>query len=131
MNNVASAVGYTLTRGCTLCSTCASTNRFLRGATSPMSCSTARVWWRCRTRGSTARTQRPLIRVCVFSAFSPLFIIPVSCYVKIRLYLFPIFGVLEFYLILNVAVGSTNGWFPEDQGNKPWLDRAQSELPRL
>ncbi|KAF9473865.1 ectomycorrhiza-upregulated GH16 glucan endo-1,3-beta-glucosidase precursor [Pholiota conissans] len=32
----------------------------------------------------------------------------------------------DFYLILNVAVGSTNGWFPEGQGDKPWLDRAQS-----
>ncbi|CAA7271076.1 unnamed protein product [Cyclocybe aegerita] len=32
----------------------------------------------------------------------------------------------EFFLILNVAVGSTNGWFPEGQGDKPWLDRAQS-----
>lgn len=32
----------------------------------------------------------------------------------------------EFYLILNVAVGSTNGWFPEGQGNKPWLDRSES-----
>jgi len=32
----------------------------------------------------------------------------------------------EFYLILNVAVGSTNGWFPESQGDKPWLDRAPS-----
>ncbi|KAF9532826.1 concanavalin A-like lectin/glucanase domain-containing protein [Crepidotus variabilis] len=31
----------------------------------------------------------------------------------------------EFYLIMNVGVGSTNGWFPESQGNKPWLDRAQ------
>ncbi|KAK9430856.1 concanavalin A-like lectin/glucanase domain-containing protein [Lipomyces doorenjongii] len=26
----------------------------------------------------------------------------------------------EFYLILNVAVGGTNGWFPDNQGNKPW-----------
>ncbi|KAF8065368.1 concanavalin A-like lectin/glucanase domain-containing protein [Lyophyllum atratum] len=34
----------------------------------------------------------------------------------------------EFYLILNVAVGSTTGWFPEGQGNKPWLDRAQNPL---
>ncbi|KIM48512.1 glycoside hydrolase family 16 protein [Hebeloma cylindrosporum] len=32
----------------------------------------------------------------------------------------------EFYLILNVAVGSTSGWFPEGQGDKPWLDRAQN-----
>ncbi|KAF8656014.1 hypothetical protein AX16_002802 [Volvariella volvacea WC 439] len=30
----------------------------------------------------------------------------------------------EFYLILNVAVGGTNGWFPESQGNKPWLDNS-------
>ncbi|KAG6876940.1 hypothetical protein C0993_011854 [Termitomyces sp. T159_Od127] len=34
----------------------------------------------------------------------------------------------EFYLIMNVAVGSTNGWFPEGQGNKPWLDRAQNPM---
>jgi hypothetical protein len=37
-------------------------------------------------------------------------------------------SLVEFYLILNVAVGSANGWFPEGQGNKPWLDRAQSKL---
>ncbi|CAN8097111.1 unnamed protein product [Discula destructiva] len=30
----------------------------------------------------------------------------------------------EFYLILNVAVGSRNGWFADDQGGKPWLDGA-------
>ncbi|KAE9389111.1 hypothetical protein BT96DRAFT_926726 [Gymnopus androsaceus JB14] len=29
---------------------------------------------------------------------------------------------LEFYLILNVAVGGTNGWFPDGQGDKPWID---------
>ncbi|KAJ7598692.1 concanavalin A-like lectin/glucanase domain-containing protein [Mycena floridula] len=27
-----------------------------------------------------------------------------------------------FYLILNLAVGSRTGWFPEGQGDKPWLD---------
>jgi hypothetical protein len=32
----------------------------------------------------------------------------------------------EFYLIMNVAVGGTNGWFPEDQGNKPWLNQAKN-----
>lgn len=31
--------------------------------------------------------------------------------------------VLEFYLIMNVAVGGTNGWFPDGQGNKPWLNQ--------
>ncbi|EAU80625.1 glucan 1,3-beta-glucosidase [Coprinopsis cinerea okayama7 len=30
----------------------------------------------------------------------------------------------EFFLILNVAVGGTNGWFPEAQGDKPWLNSA-------
>jgi len=34
----------------------------------------------------------------------------------------------DFYLIFNVAVGSTNGWFPEGQGDKPWLDRAQNPM---
>ncbi len=33
----------------------------------------------------------------------------------------------EFYLIMNVAVGSTGGWFPDGQGNKPWLNSAGSE----
>ena len=33
---------------------------------------------------------------------------------------------LEFYLIMNVAVGGTNGWFPEAQGNKPWLNGSPS-----
>ncbi|KAI0739930.1 concanavalin A-like lectin/glucanase [Daedaleopsis nitida] len=28
----------------------------------------------------------------------------------------------EFYLIMNVAVGGTNGWFPDRVGDKPWLD---------
>ncbi|KAH9938816.1 concanavalin A-like lectin/glucanase [Epithele typhae] len=28
----------------------------------------------------------------------------------------------RFYLIMNVAVGGTNGWFPDGAGGKPWLD---------
>jgi hypothetical protein len=28
----------------------------------------------------------------------------------------------EFYLILNVAVGGTNGYWPDTVGNKPWAD---------
>jgi len=28
----------------------------------------------------------------------------------------------KFYLILNVAVGGTNGWFEDAQSGKPWLD---------
>ncbi|OCH85862.1 concanavalin A-like lectin/glucanase [Obba rivulosa] len=27
-----------------------------------------------------------------------------------------------FYLIIDLAVGGTNGWFPDGAGNKPWLD---------
>lgn len=28
----------------------------------------------------------------------------------------------EFYLILNVAVGGTNGWFADGVGGKPWVN---------
>lgn len=28
----------------------------------------------------------------------------------------------EFYLILNVAVGGTNGWFPDNEDDKPWVN---------
>jgi len=31
---------------------------------------------------------------------------------------------IEFYLILDVAIGGTNGWFPDGAGNKPWLNGA-------
>ncbi|KAJ8517883.1 hypothetical protein ONZ45_g4983 [Pleurotus djamor] len=34
----------------------------------------------------------------------------------------------KFYLILNVAVGGTNGWFPDNQGQKPWLDGSQTAM---
>ena len=26
---------------------------------------------------------------------------------------------------MDVAVGGTNGWFPDNAGNKPWLNAAQ------
>jgi hypothetical protein len=35
---------------------------------------------------------------------------------------------LAFYLILDLAVGGTNGWFP-DGNEKPWLDGSTSESP--
>ena len=31
-----------------------------------------------------------------------------------------------FYLILDVAVGGTNGWFPDGVGNKPWTNAGES-----
>ncbi|KAI0740036.1 concanavalin A-like lectin/glucanase [Earliella scabrosa] len=33
-----------------------------------------------------------------------------------------------FYLIMNVAVGGTNGWFPDGVGDKPWLDGSQTAM---
>ncbi|RPD53563.1 concanavalin A-like lectin/glucanase [Lentinus tigrinus ALCF2SS1-7] len=33
-----------------------------------------------------------------------------------------------FYLIMNVAVGGTNGWFPDGVGDKPWLDGSLSAM---
>ncbi|KPM42899.1 hypothetical protein AK830_g3612 [Neonectria ditissima] len=30
----------------------------------------------------------------------------------------------SFYLVLNVAVGGTNGWFLDELGNKPWINDA-------
>jgi beta-glucanase (GH16 family) len=30
----------------------------------------------------------------------------------------------DFYLILNVGVGGTNGWFEDGKSNKPWVDTA-------
>jgi len=33
---------------------------------------------------------------------------------------------IAFYLILDVAVGGTNGWFPDQAGDKPWLNGAIS-----
>src|ERR1700761_5491918 len=36
------------------------------------------------------------------------------------------YSLIAFYLILDVAVGGTNGWFPDGVGNKPWLNGANS-----
>ncbi|GJJ14723.1 hypothetical protein Clacol_008990 [Clathrus columnatus] len=33
-----------------------------------------------------------------------------------------------FYLIMDVAVGGTNGWFPDGIGNKPWLDQSGTAM---
>jgi hypothetical protein len=32
---------------------------------------------------------------------------------------------------MNVAVGGTNGWFPDGQGDKPWLNHAGSKSSLL
>ncbi|KAN0128110.1 Concanavalin A-like lectin/glucanase domain containing protein [Lactarius tabidus] len=33
-----------------------------------------------------------------------------------------------FYLILDLAVGGTSGWFPDGVGNKPWLNGANNAM---
>jgi hypothetical protein len=33
----------------------------------------------------------------------------------------------RFYLILDVGIGGTNGWFPDDP-DKPWLDGSQTAM---
>ena len=38
---------------------------------------------------------------------------------------------IEFYLIMDVAVGGTNGWFPDNVGGKPWLDGSDSKFDVL
>lgn len=32
-----------------------------------------------------------------------------------------------FYLIIDLAVGGTSGWFPDGVGGKPWFDKSGSE----
>ncbi|KAK7408697.1 hypothetical protein QQX98_009112 [Neonectria punicea] len=34
----------------------------------------------------------------------------------------------KFYLILNVAVGGTQGWFPDGMGTKPWADGSDTPM---
>ena len=34
----------------------------------------------------------------------------------------------EFYLILDLAVGGTSGWFPDGVGGKPWLDSSDTAM---
>lgn len=34
----------------------------------------------------------------------------------------------SFFLIMNVAVGGTNGWFPDGVSDKPWVDSASTAL---
>ncbi|KAI0251038.1 concanavalin A-like lectin/glucanase domain-containing protein [Lactifluus subvellereus] len=34
----------------------------------------------------------------------------------------------SFYLVLDLAVGGTSGWFPDKVGNKPWFDGSASAM---
>jgi len=36
-----------------------------------------------------------------------------------------------FYLILDLAVGGTNGWFPDNVGGKPWLDGCNTAMSQF
>jgi hypothetical protein len=33
-----------------------------------------------------------------------------------------------FYLLIDLAVGGTSGWFPDDVGNKPWYDGSTTAM---
>ena len=72
------------------------------------------AWPPSRIHGSTGPMRLHLIKACYLALITlhSFLVIINSVYT-------------EFYLILSVAVGSTNGWFPESQGNKPWLDHAE------
>jgi hypothetical protein len=35
---------------------------------------------------------------------------------------------VAFYLIINLAVGGTSGWFPDGKGGKPWYDESQNAM---
>ncbi|KAH7031439.1 putative gram-negative bacteria binding protein [Microdochium trichocladiopsis] len=37
----------------------------------------------------------------------------------------------SFYLILNVGVGSTNGYFADGRGGKPWTDKANNSMAQF
>jgi hypothetical protein len=32
----------------------------------------------------------------------------------------------DFYLVIDLAVGGTSGWFPDSVGGKPWYDGSAS-----
>jgi hypothetical protein len=34
----------------------------------------------------------------------------------------------RFYLVMNVAVGGTNGYFPDGEANKPWTDSSPNAM---
>ncbi|TFK51373.1 putative member of glycoside hydrolase family GH16 [Heliocybe sulcata] len=38
---------------------------------------------------------------------------------------------IPFYLIMNVAVGGTNGWFPDNVGDKPWFNTATDAMQQF
>lgn len=33
-----------------------------------------------------------------------------------------------FYLVLDLSVGATDGWFPDGEGGKPWLDNSGTSM---
>ena len=37
----------------------------------------------------------------------------------------------EFFLIIDLAVGGTSGWFPDGVGGKPWLDSSDDAMAKF
>ncbi len=100
----------------THCSTYLSSNPSLSEVIFRVSSRMAQLSSPCKTRGRTGayRMLPRLIKVGVYS------------YQLLGSIL--ILGHKEFYLILNVAAGGTTGWFPDWQGNKPWINGEPSEF---
>lgn len=60
-------------------------------------------------------------------AVQPTYVPSLSFSIKIKV-TNPLYPYLAFFLILNVAVGGTNGWFPDNFGSKPWLDGSNTAM---
>lgn len=114
--------------GFTRSSSSSSTSHSSSAVTSHRSCTIKAAQLLCRIRGLTARTRRLLIKVTYDFA---VVVVVIKDNFGAGVLTNLVWDILEFYLILNVAVGGTNGWFPESQGDKPWLDNAASEYPSI
>ena len=54
-----------------------------------------------------------------------------SCIDALVVFISDVYPSTEFFLIMDVAVGGTNGWFPDNVGGKPWLDQSDSKFDTL
>jgi hypothetical protein len=105
-------VGFTSTTAFSTCSTCVLTFRSSSVANSQRPSQTPRRRSSFLTLGRAVETRLLSISVCATPGTPPS-----------KNDFFPL---IAFYLILDVAVGGTNGWFPDGAGNKPWLNGAIS-----
>lgn len=90
----------------------------------PRSCS---EWFWSYHSGESLVRRKYIGSLWSMSVAPPLFLLCIEASRCLRgcFVLLPLYHV-AFYLILNVAVGGTNGWFP-DGPEKPWLDGSMSQ----